>query len=164
MAVVNQTLALMEAHAQRVAITSGSNTPVLVHEITRERDEIFHPRVKSCQSYIDLKPESESGVYNLNDTVQTYCDFDSEAGKVWTLIQSFSLENKAFYKREPFYFNFPRNETRFNWNDFPSVISSNGQHPGQLDALARDVQFPIRPRFHRLRTRDSPSHGYPNIC
>ncbi|XP_027049742.1 uncharacterized protein LOC113677175 [Pocillopora damicornis] len=83
-----------------------------------KRCEIFHPRVKSCQSYIDLKPESESGVYNLNDTVQTYCDFDSEAGKVWTLIQSFSLENKAFYKREPFYFNFPRNETRFNWNDF----------------------------------------------
>ena len=38
MAVVNQTLALMEAHAQRVAITSGNNTPVLVHEITRERD------------------------------------------------------------------------------------------------------------------------------
>ena len=71
-----------------------------------------------CQFYIDLKPESESGVYNLNDTVQTYGDFDSEAGKVWTLIQSFSLENKAFYKREPFYFNFPRNETRFNWNDF----------------------------------------------
>ena len=65
-----------------------------------------------------LKPESQSGVYNLNDTVQTYCDFDSEAGKVWTLIESFSLENKAFFDGKPFYSNFPRNETRSNWNDF----------------------------------------------
>ena len=83
-----------------------------------KRCEIFHPRVKSCQSYLDLKPESKSGVYYLNGTVQSYCDFDSEPGKVWTLIESFSLENKAFYKRQPFYFNFPRNETRFNWNDY----------------------------------------------
>ena len=57
-------------------------------------------------------------MYKLNDTIQSYCDFDSEPGKVWTLIESFSLENKAFYKRKPFYFNVPRNETRFNWNDY----------------------------------------------
>lgn len=82
------------------------------------RCEIFHPRVKSCQAYMKLKPGSQSGAYNLNDTVQTYCDFDSEAGKVWTLIESFSLANKAFYQRKPFYYNYPRNETRFNWNDF----------------------------------------------
>ena len=82
------------------------------------RCEIFHPRVKSCQAYMKLKPGSQSGAYNLNDTVQTYCDFDSEAGKVWTLMESFSLANKAFYQRKPFYYNYPRNETRFNWNDF----------------------------------------------
>ena len=83
-----------------------------------KRCEIFHPRVNSCLSYLKLKPESKSGVYKLNDTAQSYCDFDSKPGKVWTLIESFSLGNKDFYNQKPFYYNFPRNETRFNWNDY----------------------------------------------
>ena len=52
-----------------------------------KRCEIFHPRVNSCLSYLKLKPESKSGVYKLNDTAQSYCDFDSKPGKVWTLIE-----------------------------------------------------------------------------
>ena len=54
MAVVNQTLALMEAHAQRVAITSGSNTPVLVHEITRERDVRYSIQESNRANFIEI--------------------------------------------------------------------------------------------------------------
>lgn len=82
------------------------------------RCEIFHPHVSSCQAYMKLKPGSHSGVYDLNDTFQTYCDFDSEAGKAWTLIESFSLANKALYQNQPFYHNFTQNERNFNWSSF----------------------------------------------
>ncbi|CAH3170151.1 unnamed protein product [Pocillopora meandrina] len=73
----------MEAHAQKIAMTSGNNTTAHVHSITRERD------VR----------------YSIQE-------------KVWTLIESFSLGNKDFYNQKPLYYNFPRNETRFNWNDY----------------------------------------------
>ena len=50
--------------------------------------------------------------------MQSYCDFTSEAGKAWTLIESFSLSNKGIYKNKPFYHDFPRNESNFTWDDF----------------------------------------------
>lgn len=82
------------------------------------RCEIFHPHVSSCQAYMKLKPGSHSGLYSLNDTFQTYCDFDSETGKAWTLIESFSLANNALYQNQPFYYNFTQNERNFNWSSF----------------------------------------------
>ena len=65
-----------------------------------------------------LKPEAQSAVYGLNDTIQTYCDFNSEAGKAWTLIESFSLANKALYQNQTFYYDYPQNERNVNWNSF----------------------------------------------
>ena len=71
-----------------------------------------------------IDPSSMSGVYDLvissNKTIQTYCDFSSEAGKAWTLIESFSLGNKNFYRNKPFYHDYPRNENKLlsAWNDF----------------------------------------------
>ena len=46
--------------------------------------------------------------------MQSYCDFTSEAGKAWTLIESFSLLNKGIY----IYHAFPRNENNFKLDDF----------------------------------------------
>ena len=87
-----------------------------------KRCEQFYPEVKSCQSLKIFRPGSHSGVYELvisdNKTVQSYCDFTSEAGKAWTLIESFSLSNKDIYKNKPFYHDFPRNENNFTWDDF----------------------------------------------
>ena len=87
-----------------------------------KRCETFNPEVKSCQAMKIIKPGSHSGVYNFvisdNETTKTYCDFSSETGKAWTLIESFSLANKEFYKDKPFYQDFPRNENNFTWLDF----------------------------------------------
>ncbi|XP_068708450.1 uncharacterized protein [Montipora foliosa] len=87
-----------------------------------KRCELFNPAVKSCQSIARIKPGVVSGIYDLvisfNKTIRTYCDFSSEAGKAWTLIESFSLGNKEFYKNKPFYHDFPRNENNFTWDDF----------------------------------------------
>ena len=71
-----------------------------------KRCEQFYPEVKSCQGVKIFRPGSHSGVYELvisdNKTVQSYCDFTSEAGKAWTLIESFSLSNKDIYKNNHF--------------------------------------------------------------
>ena len=87
-----------------------------------KRCEKFYPQVKSCQAIWMTRPGPYSGVYNLviseNKTVKTYCDFSSETGTAWTLIESFSLSNKEFYKNKPFYHDFPRNENNFTWLDF----------------------------------------------
>ena len=46
--------------------------------------------------------EKQSGLYTIIDdssqSFQVFCDFDSEPGFAWTLIQSFSLSNKDLFK------------------------------------------------------------------
>jgi len=52
---------------------------------------------------------------------QTFCDFTSENGFVWTLLDSFSLANKNHYtdlKAQPFYKDYPVNQNSFKWNKF----------------------------------------------
>ena len=56
---------------------------------------------KSCQDY-KAAGVNKTGLYkvvdNMNQTFQVFCDFDSEPGFAWNLIQSFSLENKDLTK------------------------------------------------------------------
>ena len=51
---------------------------------------------------------------------QVYCDFDSEVGRVWTLIQSFSLGKNNLFKHKRFGVNFPLNEQKetINWEAY----------------------------------------------
>ena len=43
-----------------------------------------------------------SGLYKVindsNQTFQVFCDFDSEPGFAWNLIQSFSLSNQHYFE------------------------------------------------------------------
>ena len=85
--------------------------------------------------------------------MQSYCDFTSEAGKAWTLIESFSLSNKEIYKNNPFYHDFPRNENSFKWDDFgvsyqALVVSGITQRTGA---------WPVRTVFAQW-------NGSSNIC
>ena len=57
---------------------------------------------KSCQAY-KAAGERKSGLYTIIDNssqsfFQEFCDFDSEPGFVWILIQSFNLSNKDLFK------------------------------------------------------------------
>ena len=56
---------------------------------------------KSCQDY-KAAGENTSGLYevidNSNRTFQVFCDFHSEPGFAWNLIQSFSLSNKHLFQ------------------------------------------------------------------
>ena len=55
---------------------------------------------KSCQAY-KAAGERKSGLYTIiddsNRSFQVFCDFDSEPGFAWNLIQSFSLSNKHLF-------------------------------------------------------------------
>ena len=52
---------------------------------------------RSCQDY-KAAGSTASGLYTVDDdnnqTFQVFCDFDSEPGFAWNLIESFSLSNK----------------------------------------------------------------------
>ena len=56
---------------------------------------------KSCQAY-KAAGERSSGLYTIiddsNQSFQVLCDFESEPGFAWNLIQSFSLSNKDCFK------------------------------------------------------------------
>ncbi|XP_078375359.1 uncharacterized protein LOC144658766 [Oculina patagonica] len=56
---------------------------------------------KSCQDY-KAAGVNKSGLYAViddsNQTFQVFCDFDSEPGFAWNLIQSFSLSNKDLFQ------------------------------------------------------------------
>ncbi|XP_046863395.1 uncharacterized protein LOC124457154 [Xenia sp. Carnegie-2017] len=47
--------------------------------------------------------------------VKVCCQFDS--AHVWTLVMLYSFKLRARYEYEPFYKNFPRNETNETWED-----------------------------------------------
>ena len=63
----------------------------------------------------------KNGAYEIIDRNDShypvFCDFESEATSVWTLITSHSLANKDLFKMR-FYTSSPRNEDDPNWMDY----------------------------------------------
>ena len=78
----------------------------------------------SCkQLQIKAKKPKNSTVYTLYDPAskslyQTFCDFTSENGFVWTLLESFSLANKNDFIAQTFYKDYPVNQNSFTWDKF----------------------------------------------
>ena len=94
---------------------------------------------KSCRAIYDANPRSQSGVYTLFDNsnrrFSTYCDFNLHDGKVWSLVQSFSLRNVLHYQKTQLFVDNPRNvENPQNWQDYRlskarfSSIQQNSTH------------------------------------
>lgn len=84
-------------------------------------EQIEHPR--SCKD-LATNGVKASGMNNVYDSekrsFQIYCDFDSEVGRVWTLIQSFSYENNDLFKYKRFGVNSPVHEddAKINWKAY----------------------------------------------
>ena len=76
----------------------------------------------SCQTILKYNKMATSGLYKIRkstgDLIQTYCDFMSEPGMVWTLVETFSLANNNLVKSSPLTSNNPQNENSFDWNLF----------------------------------------------
>ena len=84
-------------------------------------EKIKHPR--SCKDLFTNGVKT-SGMYNVygseKNHFQVYCDFDSEVGRVWMLIQSFSFGNNAIFKSKRFGVDFPVNDDAetLNWEAY----------------------------------------------
>ncbi|XP_044169220.1 uncharacterized protein LOC122947121 [Acropora millepora] len=82
------------------------------------------PIPQSCkQLQLEAKNSIQSDVYSLYDPTtktlyQTFCDFTSETGFVWTLLESFSFPNKNDFAKQQFYKDYAVNQNSFKWNKF----------------------------------------------
>ena len=76
--------------------------------------------IKSC---IDIytsgtRTNGKFLIFGADDVkLDVYCDFESEANSSWTLVVSYSLENKNLF-HFPYYNSKPRNSANPNWNDY----------------------------------------------
>ena len=82
---------------------------------------------KSCGELKDKYNFLQSGIYKINpdgnNEFEVYCDMITDGGG-WTLIESFSLENKDIYRDGAFYEDLPRNENiPKNFEDFRLSLS-----------------------------------------
>ena len=85
-------------------------------------------KMRSCKDYLAADPTTKSGRYGLLDSADrlytTYCDFGSETGMAWTLIESFTFSNNnSTYQEKPFYVDRAVNEASFNWASFRLSLS-----------------------------------------
>ena len=96
------------------------------HYTGQRCEKIKHPR--SCKDLV-TNGAKVSGIHFLydsqNNLFPVYCDFDSEAGYVWALIQSFSLANNNQFNKKRFGVDFPVNEDdgTINWNAYRLSLS-----------------------------------------
>ena len=80
-------------------------------------------RPKSCVEY-GQQGAYKDGVYKIYDnsgnTFPAYCDLRSEPGIAWTLVMSWSRENRGIssFKRAPFQINAAENENSSNWDRY----------------------------------------------
>ncbi|CAH3032749.1 unnamed protein product [Porites lobata] len=91
---------------------------------------------KSCQAY-KAAGERKSGLYKIiddrNQSFQVFCDFDSEPGFAWNLIQSFSLSQKQVNYKIIFI------SRIFFFSDYTEAVS--GDHPNWHAYLIRRNYF-----------------------
>ncbi len=72
--------------------------------------------------------EHINGIYNIldehNKSFSVFCDFASEPGAAWTLIQSHSLENNDAFSLKPFYqHDMPINQEMPEWDSYRLSMS-----------------------------------------
>ena len=81
----------MEEHVRKYVCPRASGTTVLVQQ-SLLADTVKRERAAR---------ETSSGLYTITDdsdqSFQVFCDFDSEPGFAWNLIQSFSLSKKDIF-------------------------------------------------------------------
>ncbi|KAL9963769.1 hypothetical protein ACROYT_G027309 [Oculina patagonica] len=90
---------------------------------TGQRCEKIKPYPRNCKD-LATNGAKISGKFDVYDSqkkpFQVYCDFYSEPGYVWTLIQSYSLANNNQFKYKRFGVDFPVNEevAAINWGAY----------------------------------------------
>ena len=86
------------------------------------------PPLKSCRDVLLFEKTKSNGIYNIVDqnniSFPVYCDFGSETGMAWTLIQSHSFQNNGAFTDKPFYlYNLPINQNTPEWSSYRLSMS-----------------------------------------
>ena len=108
-------------------------------------ERIKYPR--SCKDLV-TNGAKISGMYSvydpLNNPFQVYCDFDSEVGFVWTLVQSFSFGNVNQLDTKRFGVDFPVNEDdgAIKWKIYRLSLSRMQSIAGVSTHLRATCNFP----------------------
>ena len=74
-------------------------------------------KARSCKDYIGNGTNGEYVIIDRDENkLKVICDFGSEKGFAWTLVESFSLLNNPYIQSYPFYISHPLHESNPNWN------------------------------------------------
>ena len=118
---------------RRIAVQYGATCTELCHHAKQKFNytcphglfgKFCEKSILSCkQLQLQAEKPKRSTVYTLYDPssksfYQTFCDFTSENGFVWTLLESFSLANKNDFAKQQFYNDYEVNQNSFIWNKF----------------------------------------------
>ena len=88
---------------------------------------------------------------------QTFCDFTSETGFVWTLLESFSLANNNHFKAQPFYKDYTVNQNSLKWNKFRlslSIMNSTLSHSTHFRATCNFTDGLLTTDYLRGKTTE----------
>ena len=80
-------------------------------------------RATLCKEKLSTNRRYPSGVYYLFDhktssSYKAYCDFTSEDGFVWTIVESFSLANNNMFTNKSFHKDYPVSQNAFTWEKY----------------------------------------------
>ena len=86
------------------------------------------PSPRSCKDITVVHQKATNGIYNIFDeqsiSFSDYCDFGSEPGVAWTLIQSHSLQNNDVFKSKAVYLHdLPITQDVPEWNNYRLSMS-----------------------------------------
>ena len=118
----------------------------------------------SCkQLQLEANKPRQSAVYTLYDPTsksfyQTFCDFTSENGFVWTLLESFRLANKNKFQNQQFYKDHRVNVNSFTWNKFRLsrfIMKSTLSHSTHVRATCNfNIDGLVTTDYLRAKTND----------
>ena len=85
-------------------------------------------KVRSCREILLGDKVKTNGFYNVFDKednlFQAFCDFGSETNFAWTLIMSYSFQNRFTFREKPFYlYDLQINQDSHQWDNYRLSLS-----------------------------------------
>ena len=101
-------------------------------------------KVRYCKDYINSKTNGKYVVFDKDgNKLNVFCDFLSEKGFSWTLVESFSLENNYLIKDAAFFKDKPQNGNSPNWVKYRLSRAHMKQITKRSTYFRATCQFPI---------------------
>ena len=98
---------------------------------------------RSCKDYINNGTNGKYVVFNKDgNKLHVFCDFLSEKGFAWTLVESFTYKNNDLFKAFAFFKDKPLDENNPNWNAYRLSHAHMKEIAEQSNYYRATCQFP----------------------